>query len=155
MYKGVRWHERNGKWEARIFDSAAQKQVQCFIFPQSTWASTCVLCLRLRAGSHLFCNMLHSRIGASRCFLSEVPYPLCLNSMLSCMQVSLGYYEKEADAARAYDAESLRLRGPNGHINLPESRALIDRRTQDEDGGEPVYAGPPSSQALCALSCPT
>ena len=28
MYKGVRWHERNGKWEARIFDSAAQKQVQ-------------------------------------------------------------------------------------------------------------------------------
>ena len=27
MYKGVRWHERNGKWEARIFDSAAQKQV--------------------------------------------------------------------------------------------------------------------------------
>lgn len=28
MYKGVRWHERNGKWEARIFDSAAQKQVR-------------------------------------------------------------------------------------------------------------------------------
>ena len=27
-YRGVRWHERNGKWEARIFDSASAKQVR-------------------------------------------------------------------------------------------------------------------------------
>ena len=28
IYRGVRWHERNGKWEARIFDSASGKQVR-------------------------------------------------------------------------------------------------------------------------------
>jgi hypothetical protein len=49
----------------------------------------------------------------------------------SIAQVSLGYYEKEVDAARAYDAESLRLRGPNGHINLPESRTLAEARSPE------------------------
>jgi hypothetical protein len=28
IYRGVRWHERNGKWEARIFDSASGKQAR-------------------------------------------------------------------------------------------------------------------------------
>ncbi|BDA43997.1 probable AP2-like ethylene-responsive transcription factor CRL5 [Coccomyxa sp. Obi] len=58
-YRGVRWHERNGKWEARIFDSNSGKQV------------------------------------------------------------SLGYYDSEDAAARAYDAESKRIRGPHAHVNLP------------------------------------
>ncbi len=58
-YRGVRWHERNGKWEARIFDSNSGKQV------------------------------------------------------------SLGYYDSEDAAARAYDAESMRIRGPHAHVNLP------------------------------------
>ena len=60
---------------------------------------------------------------------------------LSRVQVSLGYYEKEMDAARAYDAESLRLRGPNGHINLPESRALLDAHSPDDDAGTAFSAG--------------
>ena len=43
MYKGVRWHERNGKWEARIFDSAAQKQVQSETdeSPHEAFAASC------------------------------------------------------------------------------------------------------------------
>lgn len=61
-----------------------------------------------------------------------------------CAQVSLGYYEREVDAARAYDAESLRLRGPNGHINLPESRAMIDARPHETDISRANSAGPPS-----------
>ena len=36
-------------------------------------------------------------------------------------QVSLGYYDSEDDAARAYDAESLRIRGPGAHVNLPQT----------------------------------
>lgn len=56
-------------------------------------------------------------------------------------QVSLGYYEKEMDAARAYDAESLRLRGPGGHVNLPESRALAEARPQAMDTGRAAPAG--------------
>jgi hypothetical protein len=58
-YRGVRWHERNLKWEARIFDG--QKQV------------------------------------------------------------SLGYYDSEEAAARAYDAKALRLRGPNASVNFRAS----------------------------------
>ena len=70
--------------------------------------------------------------------------------MLPCVQVSLGYYEKEVDAARAYDAESLRLRGPSGHINLPESRALIEAHLlQDEGAGNAASAGPPSPCHRC------
>lgn len=59
----MRWHERNGKWEARIFDSNSGKQV------------------------------------------------------------SLGYYDSEDTAARAYDAESQRIRGPHAHVNLPAPSA--------------------------------
>ena len=34
IYSGVRWHERNGKWEARIFDSASAKQARSlFLLP--------------------------------------------------------------------------------------------------------------------------
>lgn len=62
-YRGVRWHERNGKWEARIFDSENGKQI------------------------------------------------------------SLGYYGSEEAAARAYDAESMRIRGPHAHVNLPVTTA--------------------------------
>ncbi len=62
----------------------------------------------------------------------------------SIAQVSLGYYEKEVDAARAYDAESLRLRGPNGHINLPESRTLVDARAPEMDSSQADSAGEPS-----------
>ena len=66
------------------------------------------------------------------------------------MQGSLGYYEKEVDAARAYDAESRRLRGPSGHINLPESRALIEAHLlQDEGAGNTTSAGPPSLHIHC------
>eukprot|EP00884_Botryococcus_braunii_P009510 jgi/Botrbrau1/18560/Bobra.0367s0009.2 len=58
-YRGVRWHERNTKWEARIFDG--QKQI------------------------------------------------------------SLGYYDTEEAAAKAYDVRALRLRGPNTQVNFPQS----------------------------------
>ncbi len=74
--------------------------------------------------------------------------PFKPSSFFPCVQVSLGYYEKEVDAARAYDAESLRLRGPSGHINLPESRALIEAHLlQDEGAGNAISAGLPSVQA--------
>ena len=59
-------------------------------------------------------------------------------------QVSLGYYEKELDAARAYDAESLRLRGPSGHVNLPESRQMVQARPQAAEAPRDSPAGQPS-----------
>ena len=59
-------------------------------------------------------------------------------------QVSLGYYEKELDAARAYDAESLRLRGPSGHVNLPESRATVQGRPQAAEAPRGSPARQPS-----------
>ena len=59
-------------------------------------------------------------------------------------QVSLGYYEKELDAARAYDAESLRLRGPSGHINLPESRLMAPARPQAAEAPRGSPARQPS-----------
>ena len=60
------------------------------------------------------------------------------------MQVSLGYYEKELDAARAYDAESLRLRGPSGHVNLPESRLMVQTRPQAAEALRDSPVGQPS-----------
>ena len=60
------------------------------------------------------------------------------------MQVSLGYYEKELDAARAYDAESLRLRGPSGHVNLPDSRLMVQARPQAAEALRGSPAGHPS-----------
>lgn len=69
-YRGVRWHERNGRWEARIFDNSTGKQI------------------------------------------------------------SLGYYEAEEEAARAYDAESIRIRGIHAHVNLRAPSAARPRRTR-------------------------
>ena len=67
----------------------------------------------------------------------------------SCIaQVSLGYYEKEVDAARAYDAESLRLRGPNGHINLPESRTLVEARAPEMGTSQANSTGEPLLSAM-------
>ncbi len=41
-----------------------------------------------------------------------------------CAQVSLGYSPAEADAARIYDREALRLRGSAARLNFPKGSPL-------------------------------
>ena len=86
----MRWHERNGKWEARIFDSNSGKQV------------------------------------------------------------SLGYYDSEDAAARAYDAESMRIRGPHAHVNLPLNHAAAAGRANCR--GRRCCASPEGHPAFPSLS---
>ena len=107
----------------------------------------CSACCEEYPSSHSYIDMFRRRIRVSFLHDSASVSDLCL--MLQSVQVSLGYYEKEVDAARAYDAESLRLRGPSGHINLPESRALIEAHLlQNEGASNATSAG---SLSLCFI----
>ena len=39
--------------------------------------------------------------------------------------VHIGYFDSQETAARAYDQESLKLRGPNSNLNLPLSSYAV------------------------------
>lgn len=63
----------------------------------------------------------------------------------------IGYFDSQQDAARAYDQEAIRLRGPNTSLNYPITDYDVSATVHLGIGPGPLAGSPTLPSAPCPL----